>query len=182
VFISEENIRVIAREKQKDQLGGGAITDAETRAKNASGIDPLERAYFFHFFLQKFSTSPLALCRNTKRSVHRLRWSVCVHAGMDIQFGHCSQRTYSLAAAAAVSYAILCRRFSFFRFSRNAIWQLLVLLSLSLSLSLPLSLSLSLARSLAFSPAVNGEPDLLNSFIATAVSNFARKEEAEEQL
>jgi hypothetical protein len=33
-------MRVIAREKQRDQLSGGAITDGETRAKNASGIDP----------------------------------------------------------------------------------------------------------------------------------------------
>jgi hypothetical protein len=33
---------VIAREKQREQLGGGAITEGETRAKNASGNGPLK--------------------------------------------------------------------------------------------------------------------------------------------
>jgi hypothetical protein len=32
--------RVIAREKQKEQLGRGAIADGETQAKNASGNSP----------------------------------------------------------------------------------------------------------------------------------------------
>jgi hypothetical protein len=31
------------REKQREQLGGGAIADGETRAKNASGNGPLKR-------------------------------------------------------------------------------------------------------------------------------------------
>jgi hypothetical protein len=34
-------ICVIAREKQRHQLGGGAITDGTTDAKNASGDGPL---------------------------------------------------------------------------------------------------------------------------------------------
>jgi hypothetical protein len=34
-------MRVIAREKQREQLGSGAIADGETRAKNASGNGPL---------------------------------------------------------------------------------------------------------------------------------------------
>jgi hypothetical protein len=34
--------RVIAREKQREQLGSGAIADGETRAKNATGNGPLE--------------------------------------------------------------------------------------------------------------------------------------------
>jgi hypothetical protein len=33
---------VIAREKQREQLGGGAIADGGTRAKNASGNGPYE--------------------------------------------------------------------------------------------------------------------------------------------
>jgi hypothetical protein len=33
--------RVIAREKQRKQVGGGAIADGEMRAKNASGNGPL---------------------------------------------------------------------------------------------------------------------------------------------
>jgi hypothetical protein len=33
---------VIAREKHRKQLGGGAITDGETDAKNASVYGPLE--------------------------------------------------------------------------------------------------------------------------------------------
>jgi hypothetical protein len=31
---------VIVREKQREELGGGAIADGETRAKNASGNGP----------------------------------------------------------------------------------------------------------------------------------------------
>jgi hypothetical protein len=34
-----------AREKQREQLGGGTIADGETRAKNASGNGPLRFAY-----------------------------------------------------------------------------------------------------------------------------------------
>jgi hypothetical protein len=40
----DQHWRVIAREKQRDQLGGGAITDGETQAKIASGNGPLSNA------------------------------------------------------------------------------------------------------------------------------------------
>jgi hypothetical protein len=37
--------RVIAQKKQGEQLGGGAIADGETRAKNGSGDGPLTVMY-----------------------------------------------------------------------------------------------------------------------------------------
>jgi hypothetical protein len=40
LLFSRAITRVITREKQRDQLGGGAIADGETRAKNASGNGP----------------------------------------------------------------------------------------------------------------------------------------------
>jgi hypothetical protein len=51
---------VIAQEKQRDQLGGGAITDGETRAKNASGNGPL---------------STPGICQSLNRQFHYV-WNV----------------------------------------------------------------------------------------------------------
>jgi hypothetical protein len=45
LLFSRAITRVITREKQREQLGGGAIADGETRAKNASGNGPLSLFY-----------------------------------------------------------------------------------------------------------------------------------------
>jgi hypothetical protein len=55
--------RVIAQEKQRTKLGGGAIADGETRAKNASVDGPL-RAVYTRVFCIRFPVRDCATAQH----------------------------------------------------------------------------------------------------------------------